>query len=153
MLGNTQPLSCCIMFHVSQGKIQPIISCMRPYQCKHTHMYAYVAKHGHAVSHTQWTVCLYPSFPTWAVLWSANHNICHVAVTTGLALHSAQSAHIELTGFSCSQGMSTQERTNQSYFTSSTLGLNRNLPPSSLSYTSSFLCFLCVSWAHSAGNT
>ncbi len=50
--------------------------------------------------------------------------------------------HIELTGFSCSEGMSTQECTNQSYFTSSTLWLNHNLPSSSLPPTvPSFFAF------------
>lgn len=78
-------------------------------------------------------------------LWPepANHNICYVAVTTGLILPSAQSVHIELTGFSCSEGMSTQERTNQSYFTSGTPGLNHNLPSCSLPPTApSFFAFL-----------
>lgn len=73
-----------------------------------------------------------PSQPTWAVAWPANHNICHVAVTTGLTPHSAQSGHIELTDISCSEGMSTQERANQSYFTSSTREVTRCLRPSSL---------------------
>lgn len=46
--------------------------------------------------------------PSSAVAWPANHNICHVAVTTGLTLHSAQTVHIDLTDFGCSDGMSIQ---------------------------------------------
>lgn len=158
MLGNTQLLSCCIMFHVSQGKIQPIISHMHPYEYKHMHTYAYSAKHGHAVSHTHpqshsRLFVFYLSSPTWTVAWPANHNICHVAVTTVLALHSAKSVHIELTGFSCSEGMSTQECTNQSYFTSSTLRLNYNLPSSSLSPTVPSSIAFSVSLEHIARET
>lgn len=134
------------MFHVNQGKIQPIISRIHPYQHKHTHIHAYTAKHRDAASHAPWNPivdCLFiPSYPTRAVAWPANHNICHVAVTTGLTLHSAQSVHIELTDFSCSEGMSTQECTNQSYFTSSTLLLDHNLPSSCLPLTvASFFAF------------
>lgn len=89
-----------------------------------------------SVTHTRtlnpWVDHLFiPSQSTWAVAWPANHNICHVAVTTGLTLHSAQSVHIELTDISCSEGMSTQECTNQSYFTSSTREVTRCHRPSS----------------------
>ncbi len=150
MFRNTQLLSCCIMFHVNQGEKQPIISHMHTYEYKHMHAIwilcqTWTCTVTHSLNHI--VDCLFiPSYPTRAVAPLANHNICHVVVATGLTLHSAQSVHIELTDFSCSEGMSTQECTNQSYFTSSTLGLNHSLPSSSLPPTvpSFFACSMSL---------
>lgn len=50
----------------------------------------------------------------------ANHNICRLVFTTVLTLCPPQSLPVELTDLSCGEGMSAPERTNQSYFRSST---------------------------------
>lgn len=109
-----------------------VFSDVHLYEYKRT--YENTAKHGNAVSRTHTlnllVVCLFirALYPTWAVAGPARHNICHVSVAPGLPLHSVQPVHIELTEFSCTEGMSTQECTNQSYFTSSTFWLNHSLP-------------------------
>lgn len=53
MLGNTL-LSCCIMFHVSQEKIQSLVSCMHPYENTHkrTHVCILCQTWACTVTHT-----------------------------------------------------------------------------------------------------
>lgn len=131
-----------------------------PWKCKHMHTLPNMDMHSLSLSymhtHSHHIVdCLFISLrkPTWAVAWSANHIICHVAVTTGLTLHPAQFVPIELTGFSCSEGMSTQECTNQSYFTWSTPWLNHSLPSSSLTPAAPSFFAFSVSPEHTVRGT
>lgn len=110
---NVLLLPSCIMFHIKAGITYNPSLQASPTQT-HTCTHVYPAKHGPALSG-----CLFMlSQSTWAAAWPANHNICRLVFTTVLTLCPPQSLPIELTDFSCSEGTSAPERTNQSYFTS-----------------------------------
>lgn len=114
-LMNTPLLPSCILFHVKAGmKYNPSFQAS-PAQTR-THAHVYRAKNGPAVSG-----CLFMlSQSTWAAAGPANDNICRLVFTRVLTLRSPQSLPVELTDFSCSEGTSVPECTNQSYFASGT---------------------------------
>lgn len=115
LLMNALLLPSCIMFHVKAGITHNPSFLASPTQTR-TYTHVYPAKHGPALSR-----CLFMlSQSTWVAAWPVNHNICRLVFTTVLTLRPPQSLPVELTDFSCSKDTSAPERTNQSYFTSST---------------------------------